>query len=117
MSNNQDCVFCKIINEEIPSKKVYEDDKIIAFHDIAPNAPVHVLVIPKEHIPSLNYVNEENSETIAQIMVLIPKLARELKVDQSGYRIIVNCGRDSGMEVEHLHFHILGGGPLQQKLA
>lgn len=116
MSNNQDCVFCKIVKGELPSKKVYEDDKILAFHDIAPNAPVHVLVIPKEHIPSMNFVNEENSQTIAQIMVQIPKLAQELKVDQSGYRVVVNCGSDSGMAVEHLHFHILGGRPLPQKL-
>ena len=116
MSNNHDCVFCKIIRGELPSKKVYEDDKIIAFHDIAPNAPVHVLVIPKEHIPSMNFVNEENSQIIAEIMVLIPKLANELKVDQSGYRVVVNCGSDGGMAVEHLHFHILGGRPLPQKL-
>lgn len=117
MSNNQDCVFCKIINGEIPSKKVYEDDRIIAFHDIAPNAPVHVLVIPKEHIPSLNFVSEKNSKVLSDIMALIPKLAKELEVDESGYRVVVNCGSDSGMMVEHLHFHILGGRPLPQKLA
>lgn len=116
MSNNQDCVFCKIVKGELPSIKVYEDDKIFAFHDIAPNAPVHVLVIPKEHIPSMNFVNQENSQTIAQIMVQIPKLAKELKVDQSGYRVVANCGSDSGMAVEHLHFHVLGGRPLPQKL-
>lgn len=116
MSDNKDCVFCKIINGEIPSNKVYEDDNIIAFHDIAPNAPVHVLVIPKEHIPSLNFVNEGNSKVLADIMVLIPKLAKELNVYESGYRVVVNCGSDSGMAVEHLHFHILGGKPLPQKL-
>lgn len=117
MSNNHDCVFCKIIDGEIPSKKIYEDDKIIAFHDIAPNAPVHVLVIPKEHISSLNFIDEENSKLIADIMILIPNLAKELNVHESGYRVVVNCGSDSGMAVEHLHFHILGGRPLPQKLA
>ncbi|NLI60226.1 MAG: histidine triad nucleotide-binding protein [Clostridiales bacterium] len=116
MPDKQDCVFCKIIAGEIPSKKVYEDDKLMAFHDIAPNAPVHVLVIPKKHIPSLNFVNEDHSEIMAHIMVMIPKLAKELKVDESGYRVVVNCGSDSGMMVEHLHFHILGGRLLPQKL-
>ena len=83
MPDNQNCVFCKIINGEIPSKKVYEDDRIIAFHDIAPNAPVHVLVIPKEHIPSLNHVSDENSEILSDIMVLIPQIAKKLGVYES----------------------------------
>lgn len=116
MSDNQNCIFCKIINGEIPSKKVYEDERILAFHDISPNAPVHVLVIPKEHIPSMNFVNEGNSKIIGDIFALIPKLTEELKVHESGYRVVANCGGDSGMMVEHLHFHILGGRALPQKL-
>jgi histidine triad (HIT) family protein len=116
MSNNQDCVFCKIIRGEIPSQKVYEDDRIIAFHDIEPNAPVHVLIIPKEHIPSMNFINDSHSKTLAEIMVLIPKLAKKLNVHDSGYRIVINCGKDSGMMVSHLHFHILGGCSLPEKL-
>ena len=117
MPDNQNCSFCKIINGDIPSKRVYEDDRIIAFHDIAPNAPVHVLIIPKEHISSLNHVNDENSETLSDIMIQIPQIAKKLGVYESGYRVIVNCGSDSGMMVEHLHFHILGGCPLPNKLA
>ena len=117
MNQGQDCIFCKIIRKEAPSKIVFEDDKVMAFHDINPNAPVHVLVIPKEHIYSLNQVNEENSEVVAYIFELIPKLAKKLGVDESGYRVVVNCGKDSGMVVGHLHFHILGGETLSQKLA
>lgn len=117
MPDNQSCIFCKIINGDIPSKKVYEDNSIIAFHDISPNAPVHVLVIPKEHIPSLNSISGDHSKILSEIMMLIPKLAKELGVYESGYRVIVNCGNDSGMMVEHLHFHILGGRPLPQKLS
>ncbi|HZJ82584.1 MAG TPA: histidine triad nucleotide-binding protein [Clostridia bacterium] len=117
MSNNPECIFCKIIDGDIPSSKIYEDAEIIAFHDIEPNAPVHVLVIPKEHIHSLNFVNEGNSEIIAKIFTLIPKLAKQLKVFESGYRIIVNSGKDSGMMVGHLHFHILGGTTLSKSLS
>ena len=117
MAQSQDCVFCKIIRKEIPSKVVYEDDKVIAFHDINPNAPVHVLVIPKEHIYSLNQVNEENNQIISYIFELIPKLAKQLEIYESGYRVVVNCGKDSGMPVGHLHFHILGGKTLSQMLA
>jgi histidine triad (HIT) family protein len=117
MAQSQECVFCKIIRREIPSKVVYEDDKAIAFHDINPNAPVHVLVIPKEHIYSLNQVNDENIEVVAHIFKLIPRLAEQLGVNESGYRVVVNCGKDSGMAVGHLHFHILGGKMLSQTLA
>ncbi|NLJ40722.1 MAG: histidine triad nucleotide-binding protein [Clostridiales bacterium] len=116
MSDSHNCIFCKILDGEIPSNKVYEDDRVLAFHDIAPNAPVHVLVIPKEHIPSLNFVDESNNVLIAHIVALIPKLARGLGVSESGYRVVINCGEDSGMAVEHLHFHILGGRHLPQKL-
>ena len=104
----EDCIFCKIINREIPSKIIYEDDKILAFKDIDSQAPVHVLVIPKQHIPSLNAIDESNIDIISHISMTIPKLARELEVHDSGYRVVVNCGKDGGQSVGHLHYHILG---------
>lgn len=107
------CIFCKIINGEIPSKKIYEDEKVYAFHDINPEAPVHFLVIPKEHINSANEINEKNSSIISHIFIVINKLVRELNIDEDGYRIVNNCGRLGGQTVEHIHFHILGGRGLK----
>ncbi len=109
----ENCIFCKIIKGEIPSKKVYEDDKVLAFYDISPEAPTHFLVIPKEHIKSANEVNEKNCEIVAHIFVVINKIARELGIDKSGYRIVNNCGEDGGQTVGHMHFHVLGGRELQ----
>lgn len=103
-----DCIFCKIIAGEIPSNKLYEDEKVYAFYDIAPEAPVHFLVIPKEHIKCASDINESNSDIIAHIFTVISKLAKELSLDD-GYRIVNNCGLNGGQTVEHLHFHVLGG--------
>ncbi|MCI9405741.1 MAG: histidine triad nucleotide-binding protein [Oscillospiraceae bacterium] len=111
-----DCLFCKIAAGEIPSKTVYEDAEILAFYDIEPQAPVHVLVIPKEHIPSVDGITAENSETVAHIFEIIPKIAAKLGLS-SGYRVISNCGADAGQTVPHLHFHILGGKPLRLTMA
>ncbi|MCR3758197.1 histidine triad nucleotide-binding protein [Clostridium felsineum] len=102
-----ECIFCKIIKGEIPSSKVYEDDKVFAFKDINPAAPIHVLVIPKEHISSLNDVNEENSKLIAHVFVVISKLAKELGIDEDGFRVVSNCGEAAGQTVQHVHFHLL----------
>ena len=110
------CIFCKIINGEIPSKKAYEDDKILAFHDINPQAPIHILVIPKEHIPSVDGISGENSSTVAYIFEKIPFIAKEAGLS-NGYRVISNCGPDACQSVPHLHFHILGGAPLSDKMA
>lgn len=110
-----DCIFCKIIKGEIPSKKVYEDENVYAFHDINPNAPVHVLVIPKTHIPSINAVNESNIDAVSKVMLAIPKVAALLGLE-NGYRVINNCGQDGGQTVPHIHFHILGGKKLSVKL-
>lgn len=107
-----DCIFCKIIKGEIPSNKVYEDDKIISFKDLNPEAPVHVLIIPKKHISSLNEVNDEDAEIIAHIFKTVPKLVKELGIDEGGYRIVSNCGEDGGQSVPHVHFHLLGGRSL-----
>ena len=111
-----DCLFCKIIEGTIPSTKVYEDDKIYAFKDINPQAPVHVLVIPKLHIGSMDEVNENNAESVKHIFVMIPKIAEIMGLD-NGYRVISNCGEDGCQSVKHLHFHILGGKKLNENMA
>lgn len=103
-----DCIFCKIAAGEIPCKKIYEDEKVLAFYDIAPEAPVHFLVIPKEHIKCADEINESNSEIIAHIFEVIAKVAKELNLE-NGYRIVNNCGEDGGQTVGHLHFHVLAG--------
>ena len=107
-----DCIFCKIASGAIPSKKVYEDDQLIAFHDIAPQAPVHVLVVPKKHISGVNELAAEDAALLGHVFFVIQQLVRELKIDESGYRVVVNSGRDGSQSVPHLHFHVLGGRPL-----
>lgn len=103
-----DCIFCKIANKEIPASVVYEDDKILAFKDLEPVAPKHVLIIPKKHIDSANNINEGNSEIISHIFKCIPKIASMLDL-KNGFRIINNCGADGGQTVNHIHFHLIGG--------
>ena len=104
-----DCLFCKIINKEIPSDIVYEDDDVLAFNDIDPKAPVHVLVIPKKHIASLNQLTEADSALLMKIMLVIQKIAQDKNIAESGYRVVNNCGEQGGQTVGHLHFHLLGG--------
>ena len=104
-----DCIFCKIIAGEIPSAKVYEDDNIFAFRDIEPQAPVHIVIVPKVHITSANDITPENSGLVSAIFEKIPEIAREAGVFESGYRIVNNCGDDAGQTVKHIHFHLLGG--------
>ena len=111
-----DCIFCKIIAGDIPSKKAYEDEFVYAFHDINPQAPVHILVIPKLHIASADEVNAENSAYVSKIFEVIPKIAAEAGLT-GGYRIISNCGDDACQSVKHLHFHIVGGAQLSEKMA
>ena len=110
------CLFCKIAAGEIPSTKVYEDETILAFRDIAPQAPTHILVIPKVHIPSVAGITGENSGVVAHIFEVIPKIA-EGEGLANGYRVISNCGSDAGQTVPHLHFHILGGKALSIEMA
>ena len=110
------CIFCKIINGEIPSKKAFENENIYAFYDIAPQAPVHILVIPKKHIASVDEINAENSAIVAEIFENIPKIAKEAGI-ANGYRVITNCGEDGCQSVLHLHFHILGGRKLPETMA
>ncbi len=100
------CIFCKIIKGEIPSNKVYENDEFLAFHDINPKAPIHILVIPKEHVEKFQ---DTTPKMMAKMTLFIQELAKKLELDTRGYRLVVNNGKDGGQEVMHLHFHILGG--------
>ena len=111
-----DCIFCKIIAGDIPSTKVYEDEKILAFRDIAPQAPTHILVIPKAHIGSVAEITPENSSVVAHIFEMIPQIA-QLEGLEKGYRVVSNCGAHAGQTVHHLHFHILGGRQLSLEMA
>lgn len=110
-----DCLFCKIINGDIPSNKVYEDDKIIAIHDISPQAPVHVLIIPKEHIACADDINDSNCTVVGHIFSKIPEIAKSLSLED-GYRVINNCKENGAQTVMHLHFHLLGGTKLTEKV-
>ena len=112
----ENCLFCKIAAGIIPSTKVYEDETILAFRDIAPMAPTHVLVIPKTHIPSVDGITAENSAVVAHIFEVIPQIAQAEKLE-NGYRVVSNCGPDAGQTVSHLHFHILGGKELALEMA
>ena len=111
-----DCVFCKIIKGEIPSDKVYEDEEILAFRDIKPAAPIHILVIPKKHIASLAHMEKEDEIIVGKIYGVINKIAEEQGFKENGYRVIVNCGKDAGQEVMHLHFHLLAGAKFGDKI-
>ena len=110
------CLFCKIAAGEIPSTKVYEDELVLAFRDIAPMAPTHILVIPKAHIPSVDGITAENSSVVAHIFEVIPTIAKAEGLE-NGYRVVSNCGPDAGQSVHHLHFHILGGKQLTLEMA
>jgi histidine triad (HIT) family protein len=107
-----DCIFCKIASGQISAKKVFEDDSLVAFHDISPKAPVHVLVIPKVHIASVNEINDIDDSFVGKILKLMPQLAEMLEVKTSGYRVVINCGENGGQSVDHLHFHLIGGRAL-----
>jgi histidine triad (HIT) family protein len=104
-------IFQRIIDKEIPARIVYEDDQCLAFHDVAPQAPTHILVIPKRPIASMNEIDDTDADLLAHIWLVIRNIAREQNLDR-GYRVVVNCGRDGGQSVDHLHFHILGGRQL-----
>lgn len=108
-----DCLFCKIIDGEIPSTKVFEDEKVLAFRDIDPQAPSHIIVIPKAHIASANEISSENSGIIGYIFEVIAKIAKQEGFAENGYRVVNNCGKDGGQTVGHLHFHVLAGRNLE----
>lgn len=102
------CIFCKIINGDIPSEFIYQDDLLVAFKDIEPQAPVHILIVPKEHIVSADYINKENSHIVARVFEVASILAKENDLSK-GYRIVNNCNKEGGQSVDHIHFHLLGG--------
>lgn len=106
------CIFCNIIKGEIPSVKVYENEHVYAFNDISPVAPVHVLIIPKKHIETLNDLNSENVNLISEVYLAAAEIAKQLGVEKSGYRVVSNCGEAAGQTVFHIHFHLLGGRDL-----
>ncbi len=106
-------VFSKIIRKEIPAKIVYEDDLSLAFHDLQPQAPIHVLVIPKRQIDSLDLANEEDASLLGHLQIVAQRVARILEINESGYRVVMNCGRDGGQSVGHIHYHLLGGRQLK----
>lgn len=111
-----DCLFCKIVNREVPSKAVYENDKVYAFYDINPEAPVHVLIVPKQHICCHNELTADNIDIMKDIHLAANEVAKLTGISESGYRLITNCGSDSGQTVFHLHYHIVGGAPMGIKI-
>ncbi|NLM96502.1 MAG: histidine triad nucleotide-binding protein [Halanaerobiaceae bacterium] len=108
----EDCIFCKIANREINTEFLYEDSELVAFRDIAPKAPVHILIIPRKHIPTINDLEEEDNQMVGKIYQVAKKLAEEYNIAEDGYRIVVNCNANGGQVVYHLHFHLLGGEKL-----
>ncbi len=109
----EECIFCKIIKKQIPCDMVYEDDKVIAFNDISPEAPVHVIIIPRQHINNVNSLKQEEAELIGHIFMAAKKIVKTLGIDETGYRIVSNSGKQGGQTVKHLHFHLLGGRMLK----
>ena len=107
-----ECLFCKIAKREIPSEIIYEDEKILAFKDIEPKAPTHLLIIPKKHIPSVDHLGKGDRELIGELFLVAQRLAKESKIDKTGYRLIFNVGKDAGQTIDHLHLHLLGGKKL-----
>jgi histidine triad (HIT) family protein len=113
---NKDCLFCKIANKEIKADVVYENDKIIAFRDIHPIAPVHVLIIPKEHIGSMNSVTEERTDILGEMLYKATRIAKELEIAEGGYKLLIRTGKNGGQEVPHVHLHLLGGARLSEDI-
>lgn len=112
----EDCVFCKIVKGEIPCQKVYEDEKVLAFNDINPLAPIHVLVVPKQHFDNVMEVSEDRLDVITDIFKAINKIVKQLGIEEKGFRVVTNCGQDAGQAVMHLHFHILAGKDLGEEI-
>jgi histidine triad (HIT) family protein len=113
---NMECIFDKIIAGEIPAKKVYEDDFVYAFHDIHPIAPVHILIVPKKHIESINDIGDEDIEIMGDMIFAAKKIAYDLGIDKKGYKLLIRTGRDGGQEVQHIHMHLLGGARLREDI-
>ncbi|MDD3498266.1 MAG: histidine triad nucleotide-binding protein [Candidatus Moranbacteria bacterium] len=110
----KDCLFCKIINKEIPADIIYEDDEVLAFNDIHPLAPMHVLIIPKKHIGSINDLQEDDSELVGKMILIAKKLAKDKGIDKDGYKLLFRTGKHGGQEVPHIHLHLIGGAQLKE---
>jgi len=107
-----DCLFCKLINGDIPTDIVYQDDDVFAFHDVSPQAPIHILVIPKQHIATINDTDESHQAVLGKLVLTAKKIAKEQSIADNGYRLVVNCNQDGGQTVFHIHLHLLGGRSL-----
>lgn len=116
LANVMDCIFCKIVNKEIPAKIIFEDKDILAFFDIHPLAPVHVLIIPKKHIVSMNDVTETDIKLLGKMIVKAKDIAKELQISEGGYKLLIRTGKDGGQEVAHIHLHLIGGAPLHEEI-
>lgn len=112
-----DCLFCKIIAGDIPSQKVYEDDAVFAFRDIQPQAPIHILIVPKEHMPNALSLTGQRADVAARVFAAAAVIAKQEGIDETGFRIVTNCGRDAAQSVGHLHFHLLGGAQLSERMS
>ena len=112
----ENCLFCKIIKGEIPAEKIYEDEDVLAFSDINPEAPIHILVVPKKHITSLAHIEKEDEKLIGKIFGVINKISEERNFKNDGYRVVNNCGENGGQSVKHIHFHVLAGKKLGEKI-
>jgi histidine triad (HIT) family protein len=110
---DETCLFCRIVSGSIPARLAHQDDHTLAFHDIDPRAPVHVLIIPRQHITAVDQLREGDADLMGQLFLVARRLARELGIADSGYRMVVNNGRDAGQSVDHIHMHLLGGRPLK----
>lgn len=112
----EDCIFCRIVRKELPSTIIYEDDGVVAFNDINPEAPIHVLIVPRQHITSVAELDESNKSVVADVHVAAVRVAEKLGIKERGFRLVSNCGPDAGQSVMHLHYHLLAGKPLGVKL-
>ncbi len=108
----KDCIFCQIGEHELPAQIVFEDEEVVAFKDINPKAPVHILIIPKKHIPTVNHIGQKDVKLLGTLVIRAKDIAKKLQIDQNGYRLVFNTGTHSGQVVDHIHLHLLGGGPL-----
>lgn len=110
----KDCVFCQIVKKEIPIDFVYQDEKVVAFKDIHPIAPVHILIIPKEHIPTIDDLKNNQESLVGRLIIVAKKIAQDLKISQDGYKLLFRVKKYGGQEVDHLHLHLIGGAPLEE---
>ena len=112
----EECIFCKIVSKEIPASVVFEDAEIIAFEDVSPLAPVHILLIPKRHIGSVTEISESDAELMGKLVFRAKELAKQTGTDEGGYKLLLRAGKDGGQEVPHIHLHLIGGGPLYEEI-